>query len=402
MGERKRHPLLMASAYALLAASSILIFLLSEPPDLFSDFTKAYYPAGKSILTEGLDEAWPYREEGADGFVNIPIIAWAFAPFALLGERAAGYAYLAPGLAAVLAALLLLSPGRRPGLPLLALFLLNGPLINSLREGNSTHFILLALAAALLLIERGRDFAAGAIIGFCATIKLPLLLFGAYFVLRGRWRAATGGFAVVAAVGGASILVFGLDAHIDWYRACVAPFSSDVVPAFNVQSLDGFFMRLKTGASLLRDWSPLAPTLTHKIARIVCLALLFSAAIAAGFRLRSVGSDFKRDRLEFCLVLALLLIASPLCWTHYYALLLIPFALHMTGRLGLPEDAASAWTMAGAIALVSLPVIDIARLVPSHAEILARTVVSAWLFGGLLLFAALLRGLWLLPQRSTP
>ncbi len=104
-------------------------------------------------------------------------------------------------------------PGRRPGLPLLRRFCLQR-FINSLREGNTTHFILLALAAALLLIERGRDLAAGAIIGFCATIKLPLLLFGAYFVSRGRWRAATGGFAAVAAVGGDfSILVFGTDAR---------------------------------------------------------------------------------------------------------------------------------------------------------------------------------------------
>jgi hypothetical protein len=45
--------------------------------------------------------------------------------------------------------------------------------------------------------------------------------------------------------------------------------------------------------------------------------------------------------------------------------------------------------------LISLPIIMYGGEAPSLLNaILARTVVSVWLFGGLLMFAALARGLW--------
>jgi hypothetical protein len=53
--------------------------------------------------------------------------------------------------------------------------------------------------------------------------------------------------------------------------------------------------------------------------------------------------------------------------------------------------------------LTSLPVV-----MPQHSpgllsEVLARTVVSAWFFGGLLMLAALLRALWkLVPSDNLP
>jgi hypothetical protein len=402
MGPRLRKAALTAGPYAALGACSVLLFLLSEPPTLFSDFNKAYYPAGDLILSDGPAAEWQFREEGADGFVNIPVVAYLFAPFALLSEETAGFAFLATGLLATASALLLLSPRGVPTVPLTALFLLNGPLINTLREGNSTHFVLLGLTAALLLLAKGRQFPAGALIGVCAIVKLPLLLFGPYFLLRRSWGAVLGASAALAAVVGASVLIFGLESHLDWYRACVAPFSSDVVPAFNVQSLDGFLMRLTSGASHLREWTPREPSNAHRIARAVLLCVLFGLALRELLRQPRCARDPKRDALAFSLALALVLIASPLTWSHYYALLLLPFALYLTGRLGLPEDLLTTRLMRASLVLVSLPVIDAATIAPRFAETIARTATSAWFFGGLLLFVALLRGLRFQSRKATP
>jgi hypothetical protein len=45
--------------------------------------------------------------------------------------------------------------------------------------------------------------------------------------------------------------------------------------------------------------------------------------------------------------------------------------------------------------LVSVPVLMWSPMEPSwYAAILARSVVSVWLIGGVLVFAALARGLW--------
>jgi hypothetical protein len=402
MGPRLRKAALTAGPYAALGACSVLLFLLSEPPTLFSDFNKAYYPAGDAILEDGPAAEWQFREEGADGFVNIPIVAYLFAPFALLSEETAGFAFLAAGLAATAAVLLLLSPRGGPTVPLAALFLLNGPLINALREGNSTHFVLLGLTGALLLLAKGRQVPAGALIGVCAIVKLPLLLFGPYFLLRRSWGAALGAGAALATAAGASILIFGLEPHLDWYRACVAPFSLDVVPAFNVQSLDGFLMRLASGASHLREWTPLEPSNAHRIARAVLLCVLFGLPLWELLTQPGHARNPRSDALAFSLVLTLVLIASPLTWSHYYAFLLLPFALTLTGRLDLPDDPLTQGLMRASLVLVSLPVIDVAAIAPRFGETIARTATSAWFFGGLFLFLALLRGLRLQSRKVKP
>ena len=61
-------------------------------------------------------------------------------------------------------------------------------------------------------------------LGLCALFKLPLMLFGALFLLRGalahRGRRRDDDRRHVLL----SLAVFGLEINIDWYRNCVEPF----------------------------------------------------------------------------------------------------------------------------------------------------------------------------------
>lgn len=391
----------------------LLLWQISEPFDLFSDFYKAYYPAAELLLEEGLSATWPLTEAAAGGFVNIPIIAWLFVPLVPLGEEGAGWAFLGVGAAATVAAWALLTrmglPQARIGAPLLFLFLINGPLVNSLREGNTTHIILLLLIVALLLWRGGRQFAAGLVLGACAVLKLPLLLFGAYFILRRRWRIVAGGIATISAALVLSLLVYGVQGNIAWYKDSVEPFLGGVIPAFDVQSVDGFLMRLSTGASRLRDWDPLQPPDIHKVARLVLLAVLYTGAAWLLWRCtrgRSPGGTpnalTSGEVLEYALVLNLALVTSPISWTHYYLLLMMPWGLHLGGRLPLPDDRATRWLMRSSLALISLPVIMPALPQDWLGELIARTLVSAWFFGGLLMLASLARGLWHTARSARP
>ena len=79
-------------------------------------------------------------------------------------------------------------------------------------------------------------------------------------------------------------------------------------------------------------------------------------------------------------------------WSHYYLLMLLPWALYLGGRLGLPDDAATRWLMAGGMLLASLPVIVLPLGSGIVAAIVSRTIVSAWMFGGRSCLAALVRG----------
>src|SRR5262249_40563334 len=149
-----------------------------------------------------------YREGTEVTFVNMPILAYLFAPLARLDDADAGWIFLALGLTAALVSWTLLARigrCRAGGAALAFVFLINGPLVNSLREGTPTHFLLLLLALALLLWRAGWDFGAGLVLGFCALFKLPLLLFGGYFLLRRRWRILAGGATMAAIVIGLSL-----------------------------------------------------------------------------------------------------------------------------------------------------------------------------------------------------
>jgi hypothetical protein len=274
-------------------------------------------------------------------------------------------------------------------------------MVNSLRENNTTHFILLLLVVALLLWRSGWEYTVGLVLGICAVIKLPLLLFGAYFLLRGKWRIALGGATSVATAVLLSLADYGLQGNIGWYQDSVEPFLGGVMPAFNVQSIDGFLVRLWTGAARLRDWDPMTPELAQKVIRLVLFALLYGTAIWLGWRANraepipaATGRLSVRDILEYVLVINLAILTSPISWTHYYLWLLLPWGLYLGGRLPVSDDRTTRWLMWSSLLLTSLPVV-MPELPPGWiGELLARTLVSAWFFGGLLMLAALMRGMW--------
>ena len=391
------------------ALAQWVLWSVSEPGQLFSDFYKAYYPIAEYLWVDGPSSPWPLEEVGAGSSVNLPIVGWLFAPFVVFGEAGAGWAFFALGVAATAGAWFLIVRWFAPehGPLLLLLFLINGPLVNSLREGNCTHEILLLLVIGLRLWRTERNFAAGIVFGICAIIKLPLLLIGVYFFVRGRWTIVIGGAAAIVCAVLLSLIVHGFGVNADWYRDSIEPFLGGVIPAFNVQSIDGFLVRLFTGTDGLLDWTPHRPSVVHKVIRLTAVALLLGGMFflmrRAG-RTRAVpvlGALSRREIVEFSLVLMLSLAISPISWSHYYLLLLLPIALHLGGFTVVPGKG---WRMALWIgfALTSLPVIILPSAPDWPGEIVARGVVSFCLLGGLLVLAAHARALWQVGSAERP
>jgi hypothetical protein len=386
------------------------LWLVSEPDWLFGDFYKAYYRTAEILWREGPHPTWRLNETSEVGFVNIPIVAALFVPLVFLGEQGAGWAFLALGIAATAGAWALLTrlaqPDVKIGALLLFFFLINGPLVYSLKEGNTTHFVLLLLLVALLLWNERREYSAGLVLGVCAVIKLPLLLYGVYFLLRRRWWIVAGGATTIAVTVLLSLAVFGLELNIGWYRNCVEPFLGKVIPAFNVQSIDSFLLRLKTGGDYLLYWYPVEPPFIHKVGRMLLFAAMLGGTFWLMWRADSGTAQAEdgtpsrslslspRDLLEYAFMLNLALVMSPISWTHYYLFLLLPWGLYLGGRLPLPDDATTRWLMLGGLLISSLPIVVLPLGSGWVDGLIARTVVSIWLFGGLCMLAAMARGLW--------
>jgi hypothetical protein len=96
-------------------------------------------------------------------------------------------------------------------------------------------------------------------------------------------------------------------------------------------------------------------------------------------------------------------VVSPLSWVHYYLFLLLPAALGLGGRLSASSDEpAMRWLIYGGLTLASIPVAIPDLEDSALGPIVARTAVSVWLFGGLLVIGGLMRAAWLALNRSTP
>jgi hypothetical protein len=321
-----------------IAGVAMVTFRASDPPAgfLFSDFLIAYYPAGQAVL-EDPQRLEGLLEKGVRGFVNLPVVAWLFAPLAALPQGAAILVFTLLGVAAAVAAWWLLCRVARLGVResclLGLLFAANGPLLYSLKEGNTSHLVLLGLVAGLALLRDGRHAAAGAVLGACAVIKPPLALFGLYFLLR-RDRAGLAGFASAGAGAVlASLLLAGWTLNLHWFEFSVLKFSTQWLAAYNVQSLPAFVLRLAPDSQqFLHEWTaiPEIGAGQRLAGNLLRAAVVLSAAVAWWRAPAFAGADpareAKRRDLQFLLVVCLALVASPLSWSHYYAWLLVPAA----------------------------------------------------------------------------
>jgi hypothetical protein len=357
----------------------------------FGDFDKAYFPAGRLAITE---PARLYDCAHADGlcFVNIPIVALVFAPVARLPLATAHSVVTMMSVAAVAAiawGLIVLTGAtgwRRYAV--VAAVLMNGPMFYSIRLGNLTHVVLVLLVAAVVALLSKHDVRAGTLLGVCALVKPPLLIWLPYFVLRGRWRAASGMAVSLLIVLAASVGWFGLDLHRVWFDQFVAGSNANAVGAYNVQSINGFLVRLTTSGTLL-NWQPVGVGTGFRFAQVTLTLLVLWAGLLSGLVVRVPRENAGWLR-EYSVVLCVMLALSPITWTHYYCFLLIPLAAYVADGIDIPHTPWWTALVATVGVLVSLPVM---LWVPSHAlygAVVARILLSHYLFGCCLLLTGLL------------
>jgi alpha-1,2-mannosyltransferase len=377
-------------------------FAIAEPQGaMWQDFLDAYYRAGRASLSSPA-AVLQLMNEGVHGFVNPPGVAYLFAPWGLLPPSVSAGCFAALGVAASLLALhyaeQAVALDAHPRRVVALVFVAFGPLANSLREGNTTHFALLALFVALSDLHAGRDARAGALIGAAAVVKLPLLSFAAYLVWRGRWRAVLAGASVLSAVAVLSLGVFGWRAHVSWYESFVAQAGERPLAAFNVQSVVALLARLERDGAALVDWNgyPLSGDARWVARGVVALTLSVTLFVCARDRRQVSSADpatmHRLLDLEFSLFTALACLISPLVWTHYCALLLVPITVGLSAAHSGRPSSLLRWLWRAAVLATVPPVVWPSRFLFAGGPWgdALRLGVSHYLLGGFALLALLL------------
>jgi hypothetical protein len=366
-------------------AACAFMLLASEPQDWFYEFRIGYWSAARLVLTD------PARMYGVGqwAFVNLPVVALPLLPFGALGEYQGGALFATLGAAAAAGAWLQLARlgklDARGRWLLAGLFVLNGPLFYCLRQANATVFVLPLLAAALAALASGRAFRSGVLMAAAAVIKPPLLLLPAYYTLRGRWRMAAGAAAVGLSVAATSLLVFGVEVHRAWWECCIRPFAGRALASYTSQSVSSALARwfCCCQGDCGSAWWPVPVDGRFRALHYLLAGTLAAVTLAACLR-RARREGPAAEQLDFCLVLCLALVTSPVCWIHYFLLLLLPAALLLGDVSGGPPSRARLASLALAFLAMSPPV----RGWTVDRWWLAL-VVSHYLAGGLALMAIL-------------
>jgi hypothetical protein len=277
------------------------------------DFHFSYWPAGERVLAGDSPYVDPDAPEVAKAiaFVYPALAALLLAPFSLLPREVADAVSTALNIASVPLTLLVLGirDWRLYGATLLCLPVLSGWLV-----GNVT--LLLGLGIALLWRHRDRPLAAGVLAAVLVSFKLFLWPLGLWLLATRRYVAVGWAVASGLAINVVAWAVLGFD-EIGRYRRLLQALADE---------------REDLGFSVV------SVGLREGVAHGAAYALAIVIAVAAAAACVWVGRR-GRDHGALALAVAVCLLASPVVQLHYFALLVVPFALARP-RLGI------AWLLA--------------------------------------------------------
>ena len=270
----------------------------------------------------------------------------------------------------------------------LALLALNGPLDYSIWLGNTTQIVMLFVLLSFFSLNRGWDWLSGILLGVGGLIKLPLVLPSGYFFLRGKWKVVGGGLLVAGAVLFLSLILIPYEINSIWLERCVLMMAGNPTAAYNNQSLSGFLARIFMPGNY--GWDPLTPIPAYVTASNIGRALLALPALYILIAGRKTEKDTYLQSVEFFIILVFSLLTSPIAWTHYFVLLLVPAAM----ILGNPERLAyKPWIhilLALSLILLSVP----KDLSLALFEWTGATLMLSPQFIGTLVFYGLLMVVW--------
>jgi hypothetical protein len=263
-------------------------YLAVDSLPTMADF-HVFWETGRSVLAGG----------GGDFAYPAPA-ALVLAPFGLLPYTVAAALFLALAIGAVPASLYLL--GVRDWRCYGAAFLTSATLSVIIAGALSS---ILAFAAALAWRYRERWKVVGGVVAAVVLAKIFLWPLLVWLVATRRWRSATAAAVVTVAAALAGWAVTGFANLLDYPSQLARMASLEQGEGYSSIAL-GLALGLDTAA-----------------ARVLASAL--TLALVAGIFVLARRVD--GDRRSFSLAIVAALTATPIVWSHYFVLLLVPIAL---------------------------------------------------------------------------
>ena len=281
-----------------------------------------------------------------------PLSLIVFAPLTALSRPDAAFAWVCVKLPLAclvfwLCAAIAARAGRPLTAPALALIVAGWWLavIVDMQEGQTNFLALAPLAAGLYVAQHERrrsDFAAGALIGLGAAMKVTPVIFIVYFLWKRRWRlAAAAAVSIFVWLLVVPALVFGWDQNwrwlAQWTRIMIVPYATHGTVVYATsQSVASFVLRLLTptaafdahhdGAIVSHYMNVMS--LGNAAARAIVRVLMVGAGAAGLWWSRRPLLSLRSPRyvIEIGMVAAFMLWFSERTWVHHYVSFILTLA----------------------------------------------------------------------------
>lgn len=286
---------------AVLAGLALMVWQVLRGTGVAFDFHYAYWLAGRRVITGQSPYTWT-QAQFRDGvaFVYPALSAVMFVPLSLLPRGAGSVASMFLCIALVPLTLRLLGIRDRRVFAVVLMWL---PVYGAWQTANETMFLMLGLAC--LWRGRERPLVAGLIVALIVSLKPLLWPLVLWLLVTRRWRAS--GVALLSGLvlnlGAWAVVGFGQFAS--FLHAAGADTGDSWRTGWGVPALMGHF-GLSFSAGLV-------------------VLLVASGALAAGVVRSAVAQ--RNEVRALALTVALALVSSPLLWSHYLVLLIVPLAL---------------------------------------------------------------------------
>jgi hypothetical protein len=210
----------------------------------------------------------------------------------------------------------------------IAMNMMSFPLFYSLKLGQTTLVIYLAVCLIYYFILKGKNIRAGILLGLIVSLKYTPLIYVLYFLYRRKYVLALSCAVTVASLVFLSIAVYGLPLH-ESYWSFITGLSEGGIAGWSNQSILGVLLRQFWDCSAL-SYVPLK----------ISSQIFFTNCILAGLVIIGVFQCIRKKKgaeisegfpLEFSAITLCFLIISPVSWLHYFCLAILP-ALIITGK----------------------------------------------------------------------
>ncbi len=246
-----------------------------------------------------------------------------------------------------------------------------------------THvpFILMALLA-VLLARKGFPLWAGVLLALAAAVKITPGLLAVYWLVTRRYKAFISFVITSLALFALTVALTGTQTVAAWLHS-MSRVSNVLLLAWNNDSFAAWVMQSHYAAAEKGRW--LSLPLPHGV-KLLSLALLLSSAILGGYLDRRTAPRGE-GQPPYGAILTLIgaTLFTPIAWTHYFALLIVPIMLALDEHLRRRTP-----VLVGTVGLlVALNTYDFVYLHGSHLRTalpyLARTEFYAGLIAMVLL-----------------